>query len=180
MHRQRCYITPRPRFPHHCCLINHVLFPRNLSRQAKKRPLCNLFLWLKNNRNASGVQAENKHLHLCHLKMEFLPISLFLSTYLLLVQHLIVSISCSCALRQAKPQKIGYWRHWSLKKDLFFLNVNLTTAVFFACGDSTIPTYSIYYFLWIPNCRFHLLVGFMAVTTTFWTFLLVIILSRIH
>lgn len=120
MHRQRCYITPRPRFPHHCCLINHVLFPRNLSRQAKKRPLCNLFLWLKNNRNASGVQAENKHLHLCHLKMEFLPISLFLSTYLLLVQHLIVSISCSCALRQAKPQKIGYWRHWSLKKDFFF------------------------------------------------------------
>lgn len=119
MHRQRCYITSRPPLPHHCCLINHVLFPRNLSRQAKKKTLCNLFLLLTNNRNASGVQAENKHLHLCHLKRELLPISLFLSTHLLL-ERLIVSISCSCALRQAKPQKIGYWRHWSLKKNMYF------------------------------------------------------------
>lgn len=95
-------------------------FPETSADRQKKRPLCNLFLLLRNNRKASGVQAENKHLHLCHLKMEFLPLSLFLSTHLLLLQRLIVSIPCSCALRQVKPQKIGYWRHWSLKKNTYF------------------------------------------------------------
>lgn len=80
VHRKRCYITPRPHFPHHCLLINHVLFPRNLGRHVKTHyVIC--FCYSQTMKKHQVFKLKIKHSLHYHFIVEILPISIVLSTH---------------------------------------------------------------------------------------------------